>query len=76
MARKSVRFLGRELRLSQYRLKRQIRARKEAFHNEQVARAQVQRLTAKIAREFAHCPGLYHRDDNGRISWTDDANGG
>lgn len=59
LAEKTLRFLGKMLRLNQFKLRAEVRTRKAAEANEKQTRAQMRFLTARIQRELDAHPTLF-----------------
>lgn len=59
LAEKTLRFLGKLLRLRQFLLRSQVRARKTAERNEAKTRKEIRNLTGRIQRELDAHPTLF-----------------
>ena len=58
-ARKTLRFLGKQLRLEQFVLKAQIKKRKQFERGEVESRNRIHRLKERIERELDMNPGMF-----------------
>jgi hypothetical protein len=59
IARKTLRFLGRQLRTEQFALKGQVKKRKELERGEAESRRRIGRLKERIEKELDMNPGIF-----------------